>query len=56
MCASRLHARLQVIKEVSAGPGEGMYRGSGSDAIQTLSVLFQEKFRDTCKTNLLAGP
>lgn len=42
------------IKDISAGPGEGMRRGSGSDAIQTLPVLFP-KFWDTCKTNLVSG-
>lgn len=49
MCASRHHARLQAIKGVSSAPGEGMCIGCGSDAVQTLSVLFQEESQDTCK-------
>lgn len=53
VCASRLCARLQAIKGVSAVPGEGMCTGSGSDAVQTLSVLFQEECQDTCKGVLL---
>lgn len=49
MCASRLCARLQAIKEVSSAPGDGMCVGPGSDAVQTSSVLFQEDSQDTCK-------
>lgn len=49
MCASRLCARLEAIKGVSSAPGEQMCIGSGSDAVQTLSVLFQEECQGTCK-------